>query len=300
MSVTLSGLLDVLDLQASGDGSYIGQCHPTAWGRLFGGQVIAQALVACARTVDVSRPPHSVHCYFILAGDTSIPINFEVERIRDGKSFATRRCVATQKGRAIFALSASFQIEEAGFDHAFPMPDVPQPDQLPSLKDVLAQYQAVLPKSVTAYFAQERAIELRPVSYDRYFGKNLPTTGQSFWVRADGPLPDDPAIQRAVLAYLSDMTLLDTALIAHNSSIFQPGLQMASLDHALWFHRPFKADQWLLYTQDSPNASGARGLTRGSIYTQNGTLVASVAQEGLIRQTQEGLIRQTIRPGPAQ
>jgi len=285
MSVTLTGLLDILDLQATGPDGFIGQCHPTAWGRLFGGQVIAQALVACARTVESTRAPHSVHAYFILAGDTSVPIEFEVERIRDGKSFATRRCVAKQKGRAIFALSASFQVEECGFDHAFPMPDVPKPDQLPSLKDILTQYAAVLPKSVSAYFSQDRAIELRPVSYDRYFGKNPATAGQSLWVRADGKLPDDPAIHRAVLAYLSDMTLLDTALIAHNSSIFQPGLQMASLDHALWFHRPFKADEWLLYTQDSPNAFGARGLTRGLIYALDGTLVASVAQEGLIRQT---------------
>ena len=285
MSVTLTGLLDILDLQSTGENGFIGQCHPTAWGRLFGGQVIAQALVACARTVESAPAPHSVHAYFILAGDTSVPIEFEVERIRDGKSFATRRCVAKQKGRAIFALSASFQVEEGGFDHAFPMPDVPKPDQLPSLKDVLTQYATALPKSVTAYFAQDRAIELRPVSYDRYFGKSSATAGQNLWVRADGKLPDDPAIHRAVLAYLSDMTLLDTALIAHKSSIFQPGLQMASLDHALWFHRPFKADEWLLYTQDSPNAFGARGLTRGLIYALDGTLVASVAQEGLIRQT---------------
>ena len=285
MSVTLTGLLDILDLQSTGENGFIGQCHPTAWGRLFGGQVIAQALVACVRTVESARAPHSVHAYFILAGDTSVPIEFEVERIRDGKSFATRRCVAKQKGRAIFALSASFHVEEGGFDHAFPMPDVPKPDQLPSLKDVLTQYATALPKSVTAYFAQDRAIELRPVSYDRYFGKSSATAGQNLWVRADGKLPDDPAIHWAVLAYLSDMTLLDTALIPHKSSIFQPGLQMASLDHALWFHRPFKADEWLLYTQDSPNAFGARGLTRGLIYALDGTLVASVAQEGLIRQT---------------
>ncbi len=285
MSVTLTRLLDILDLQATGENSFIGHCHPTAWGRLFGGQVIAQALIACTRTVESARSPHSLHAYFILAGDTSVPIEFEVERIRDGKSFATRRCVAKQKGRAIFALSASFQVHEGGFDHAFPMPDVPKPDQLPSLKDILTQYAAALPKTVSAYFAQDRAIELRPVSYDRYFGKSPATAEQSLWLRADGKLPDDPAIHRAVLSYLSDLTLLDTALIAHNSSIFQPGLQVASLDHALWFHRPFKADEWLLYTQDSPNAVGARGLTRGLIYAQDGTLVASVAQEGLIRQT---------------
>jgi len=283
MAVTLPGLLKLLDLKQVTADSFHGYCHETAWKRVFGGQVIAQALVACERTVEPDRMPHSLHAYFILAGDPSLPVHFEVERIRDGKSFNTRRCVASQAGRAIFALSASFQIAEEGFDHAAPMPDVPKPDQLPVLADMIKAMADKLPKSVVAYFGQERAIEMRPTNYDRYLGKIPMEPKQAIWMRAQAQMPGDPTLHRAVLAYLSDMTLLETALIMHGRNVFQPGMQVASLDHALWFHRPFRADEWLLYTQDSPNASGARGLTRGMLYTQDGRLVASVAQEGLIR-----------------
>eukprot|EP01037_Dinobryon_pediforme_P009430 gene9430-9510_t len=284
MSVTLPELLTLLDLQQTGEDEFLGLSHGTAWNRVFGGQVIAQALVACERTVGAQRPPHSAHAYFILAGDPNLPIRFAVERIRDGKSFATRRCLASQNGKAIFALSASFQIEESGFDHAFNMPDVPMPGQLLPMQEVLHKYKDQLPASVLAYFARQRAIEIRPTSLDRYTGTQSREPRQAIWMRAAGQIPDDPMQHRAILAYLSDMTLLETALIAHGRSIFQPGLQVASLDHVLWLHRPFRADEWLLYTQDSPNASGARGLTRGLIYAQDGRLVASVAQEGLIRQ----------------
>jgi acyl-CoA thioesterase-2 len=253
---------------------------------VFGGLVIAQALVAAARTVE-DRTPHSLHCYFLLPGDPSAPIIYDVERLRDGRSFTTRRCVAIQHGSPIFTLSASFQVAETGLEHAIAMPAVPRPEDLPSEADLMQRYGAHLPAGVRRYLERERPLELRPVDPSRYLkrpGEAAPDPIQSVWIRASAPLPDDPAVHRAVLAYLSDMTLLDTALVAHNRSLFEPDLQVASLDHALWFHRPFRADEWLLYAQDSPSTSGARGLTRGSMFTTDGRLIASVAQEGLIRQ----------------
>ena len=283
MSSAIADLVSILDLERIEENIYRGTSPQVGWQRVFGGLVISQALVAASRTVE-GRPPHSLHAYFILPGDPSVPIVYEVDRIRDGKSFATRRCVAIQHGRAIFSLSASFQVEETGLEHSFDMPDVPAPETLPSEAEVIKRFGPMMPEAVRRYFERERPIELRPVDLARYIarGKNLPAV-QQVWVRAVAPLPDDPAIHRAVLAYLSDMTLLDTALIAHGKSVFDKTMQVASLDHALWFHRPFRADQWMLYAQDSPNANGARGLTRGSIYAQTGELIASVVQEGLMR-----------------
>lgn len=284
MSDAIAELLGILDLEKTGPDRFLGTSPKVGWQRVFGGLVIAQALVAAARTV-VDRAPHSLHAYFILPGDPAVPIAYEVERIRDGKSFATRRCVAIQHGKAIFALSASFQVEETGLEHQFDMPDVPEPEALPSEADVRAQFGHLMPPAVRSYFERPRPIELRPVDLSRYLARGPALSpSQRIWVRAVAPLPDDPAVHRAVLAYLSDMTLLDTALITHGKSVFSKDLQVASLDHALWFHRPFRADQWLLYVQDSPNGSGARGLTRGLIYSRDGALVASVAQEGLIRE----------------
>jgi acyl-CoA thioesterase-2 len=253
---------------------------------VFGGLVISQALVAATRTV-TDRSPHSLHGYFLLPGDPSTPIIYEVDRLRDGRSFSTRRCTAIQHSRPIFTLAASFQTAEPGLDHAIPMPDVPKPEALPSEAELMQRYATRLPEGVKRYFERERPLELRPVDLNRYVGKagqSSPDPVQHIWMRAVSPLPDDPAVHRAVLAYLSDMTLLDTALVAHKRSLFEPDLQVASLDHALWFHRPFRADNWLLYSQDSPSTSGARGFTRGSIFMLDGTLVASVAQEGLIRE----------------
>ena len=283
MSSAIADLVSILDLERIEENIYRGTSPQVGWQRVFGGLVISQALVAASRTVE-GRPPHSLHAYFILPGDPSVPIVYEVDRIRDGKSFATRRCVAIQHGRAIFSLSASFQVEETGLEHSFDMPDVPAPETLPSEAEVIKRFGPMMPEAVRRYFERERPIELRPVDLARYIarGKNLPAV-QQVWVRAVAPLPDDPALHRAVLAYLSDMTLLDTALIAHGKSVFDKTMQVASLDHALWFHRPFRADQWMLYAQDSPNANGARGLTRGSIYAQTGELIASVVQEGLMR-----------------
>jgi acyl-CoA thioesterase II len=246
---------------------------------------VAQALVAAARTVE-ARPPHSLHGYFILPGDPSVPIVYEVERIRDGKSFATRRCVAVQHGRAIFSLAASFHVVEEGFAHQIAMPVVPDPESLTSEKELLERFGLMLPEPARLYFSRERPIEMRPVDLRRYIPGAQPTPiapVQHLWMRATGRLPDDPALHRAVLAYLSDLTLLDTALVVHQRTILDAGLQVASLDHALWFHRPFRADEWLLYAQESPTSGGARGLTRGSLFSRDGQLIASVVQEGLIR-----------------
>lgn len=279
----VENLLAILDLEQIEHNIYRGRVPDVGWQRVFGGLVISQALIAASRTVE-GRVPHSLHGYFLLPGDPSIPIVYQVERIRDGSSFATRRCVAVQHGRAIFSLSASYQVEEEGHAHQAIMPDVPGPDQLISPAEMVAAFGDKAPENIRRYFTRPQPIELRPVDVTRYLAreKGKPAV-QHVWVRAASRLPDDPAIHRAVLAYLSDMTLLDTSLVPHGLSFFTGGLQMASLDHSLWIHRPFRADEWLLYTQDSPSASGARGFSRGLLFTQDGVLAASTAQEGLIR-----------------
>ena len=286
MSFTATDLLDILQLETIEENIFRGRSPQVGWQRVFGGLVISQALVAASQTVS-DRPPHSLHGYFMLPGDPATPIIYEVERLRDGRSFATRRCTAIQHGQPIFTLAASFQTEEPGLDHALAMPDVPRPEDLPNETELVRRFGARLPEAVRRYFERERPLELRPVDLTRYgpqVGPAAPEPVQRIWMRVTGPLGDDPAIHRAALAYMSDMTLLDTALVPHRRSLFDPGLQVASLDHALWFHRPFRADDWLLYAQDSPSSGGARGLTRGLIYAPDGTLVASVAQEGLIRE----------------
>jgi acyl-CoA thioesterase-2 len=228
-----------------------------------------------------------LHAYFMRPGDPSVPIIYEVDRIRDGKSFATRRVVAIQHGEAIFSMSASFQVEEQGFDHQLPMPSVPPPEDLPSESDLKALFVEKAPEPVRRYWERERPLELRPVDLRHYLSREPLEPVQQVWIRATGRLPDDPNIHRSVLAYASDMTLLDTALFAHGRNIFDRDLQVASLDHALWFHRPFRIDEWLLYNEDSPSASGARGFSRGSLFSRDGRLIASVAQEGLIRRRHE-------------
>ncbi len=270
--------------------------------RIFGGQVAGQALVAAARTLEAERPRgrgpsgpvqstesgkhvepgrwvHSLHAYFLRAGDPKVPVLYEVDRIRDGRSFTTRRVVAVQHGKAIFNMSASFQVEESGFEHAFEMPDVTPPEDLPTVRERAEAYEG----HVGAWIDRPRPIDIRHVDWlppDRQ--RTLPPR-QRVWLRADGRLPDDPLVHTIVLTYASDMTLLDTAMLPHGGSWFDPSLFMASLDHAMWFHRPFRADDWLLYEQDSPNATNGRGLSRGLVFAREGTLVATVMQEGLIR-----------------
>ena len=278
----IEGLLSILDLEQLERNLFRGRSPQVGWQRVFGGQVIGQALVACCRTVD-DRQPHSMHAYFLLPGDPKVPIIYEVDRIRDGKSFTTRRVVAIQHGAAIFSMTTSFHLEEPGFDHATTTPQVPMPEELPSETEIRQTVLPRMPAAVRAYYERERPIELRPVEVRRYDGERHPEGRFHAWIRATGPLPDDPAIHQCVLAYASDMTLLDASLIPHGKTVFEPDIQPASLDHALWFHRPFRADEWLLYAQDSPSAQGGRGFARGLIFTREGRLIASVAQEGLIR-----------------
>jgi acyl-CoA thioesterase II len=281
-------LLRILDLTQTGDLTFRGDSIVTAWSRVFGGQVIAQALVAAQRTVASSLHVHSLHAYFILAGDSALSIDYAVDPIRDGRSFATRRVVASQNGRAIFALSASFQLFETGLEHQFKMPDVAMPETLMSDSDLLTAFGAKLPEAVQRSWSRQRPIEFKPVSLAHFMSNEKLPPVQRMWLRAKadlpGELPDDPQIQTALLAYLSDMTLLDSALYAHGRSIFDASMQVASLDHAMWFHGPVDLSDWHLYDQDSPWTGGARGLTRGQIFARDGRLVASVAQEGLMRE----------------
>lgn len=280
----VADLLAILDLEQLEVNLFRGRSPQSRWQRVFGGQVIGQALVAASRTVEPERRPHSLHAYFLLGGDPKVPIIYEVDRIRDGKSFTTRRVVAIQHGQPIFSMSASFHVEEAGFSHQSAMPDVPPPEKLPSGPELPAAALATMPEVVRRFFEQERPVELRPVEIERYLGKSTKDPRFHIWIRTTGPLPDDPSIHQCVLAYASDMMLLDTSLIPHGRTVFDRRIMAASLDHALWFHRPFRADEWLLYAQDTPSASGARGFSRGLIFKRDGTLVASVAQEGLVRE----------------
>ncbi|MEO0328034.1 MAG: acyl-CoA thioesterase II [Pseudomonadota bacterium] len=297
MSDPVETLLNVLDLEYIEQNLYRGESPNVGWQRVFGGQVIGQALVAAQRTVEEGRIVHSLHGYFMRPGDPSVPIVYEVDRIRDGKSFTTRRVVAIQHGRAIFSMSASFQITEEGLEHFVPMPDAPDPETLPSGQQLAEKYIDHAPKGVREYWQRARPIELRPIHVDHYITDRKLEPRQDIWLRATGPLPDDPAIQQAVLAYASDMTLLDTSLFAHGRAVFDPTLQVASLDHAMWFHRPINMEEWHLYSQDSPNSSGARGFTRGSIYDAKGNLVASVAQEGLIRERNDSKPKTSVSGG---
>ncbi len=282
MSQAVKSLLEILNLERLEVNLFRGLSPQSRWQRVFGGQVIGQALVAATHTVE-ALPVHSLHAYFLLGGDPKVPIIYEVDRIRDGRSFTTRRVVAIQHGHAIFSMSASFHRNEPGFSHQAEMPKVPGPEDLPSEAQIREKIMPMMPEPVRRYYEQERPIELRPVEYSRYLSKEHRSPHFNVWIRATAALPDDPAIHQCVLAYASDMTLLDTSLIPHGQTVFNKRIQAASLDHALWFHRPFRADDWLLYAQDTPNASGARGLSRGLIFSRRGELVATVAQEGLIR-----------------
>lgn len=283
MSTAVATLMETLDLEPLEVNLFRGRSPQVGWQRVFGGQVIGQSLVAATRTVE-DRSVHSLHGYFIRPGDPDVPIIYEVDPYRDGRSFTTRRVVAIQHGKPIFSMAASFHVAEDGLDHQFDMPDVPAPEDLPSEKELVARFSDAIPEMIRKYWERDRPIELRPVALRNYLEPVPAEPFQHVWIRASDTLPDDDALHQCVLAYASDMTLLDTALIAHGRTLFDRDLQLASLDHALWFHRTFRADEWLLYSQDSPSSSNALGLTRGSIFTRNGSLVASVAQEGLIRQ----------------
>lgn len=278
----LATMLCVLDLENIEADMFRGSSPKDRWQRVFGGQVLGQALAAAARTVE-ERVCHSLHAYFLRAGDPKVPILYRVERSRDGVSFTARRVVALQHDQAIFTMAASFQLPEEGLEHQAAMPDVPGPETLPSEEEWRAGIAGKLPEPVRAWFLRPRPIEFRAVDPANRFAQGPHKPQQTVWFRAVGALPRTPSLHQCVLAYASDMTLLDTSLLPHGFNLFAPQLQLASLDHAIWFHRPARVDEWLLYVQDSPSASGGRGLNRGLIYRRDGTLAASVAQEGLIR-----------------
>lgn len=280
---SVADLLDLLELERLEVDLYRGRQPDTAMQRVFGGQVAAQALRAACNTVDQELQVHSLHAYFLRPGDTAVPIVYDVERIRDGRSFSTRRAVARQHGRAIFYLTASFHVDELGFDHQDTMPEVPAPEDCPTMGDL---YRAVTGRDDDAWEREWAALDVRYAADSRPGGRLVdaqrPARAQ-MWVRASGPVPDDPVVNTCVLTYVSDLTLLGVSLVPHGLIISSPQIQPASLDHTMWFHRPFKADEWMLYDQASPSASGGRGLAVGHVFNLDGALIASVAQEGLIR-----------------
>lgn len=277
-------LLTLLDLETIGDDRFRGYSPASSGRQVYGGQAVAQALVAVTRTAPADRPCHSLHAYFVLAGDPRTPIDFAVERVRDGRSFTTRRCVATQRGQTIFSMEASFQIREDGLAHAIAAPEVPDPDSLEDIGALVARFRDFLPGPAERWLDRPTALDMRVVAPETMLApRRAAGASQQIWFRVGGPLPEDQPLHSALLAYLSDMTLLNTALLAHGRTIFDPDIQVASLDHALWIHGAVKVDDWLLYAQESPQAAGARALTRGQIFARDGRLLASVAQEGLIR-----------------
>jgi acyl-CoA thioesterase-2 len=273
-------LVKLLDLEAIEVNIFRGVSPDEERQRVFGGQVAGQALVAAARTVEPGRTVHSLHAYFLRPGDPHLPILYEVDRIRDGRSFTTRRVVAIQHGKAIFNLQSSFQVPEAGLDHQAPIPETTPPEDLPTFRERMAPYAEMLGD----WYDRPRPIDQRHVDWTPIDRREPQPPHQRVWMRADGSLPDDPVLHACVLTYSSDMTLLDTALLPHGGGYGDPtSVFMASLDHAMWFHRPFRADEWMLYSQDSPSASAGRGLGRGLIFTRDGQLAVTVVQEGLVR-----------------
>ena len=277
----LIALLDVEPLEVD---LFRGRTSDSGWVRVYGGQVVGQALMAASKTVGADRPAHSLHAYFLRAGDPAAPIVYRVERDRDGRSFTTRRVVAIQHGRPIFNMAASFQLIEPGLSHAAAMPEVPGPESLPTEYESFLQNSADLDEAFrTRWLARERPFEFRGVEPQGWLSPGVRPPVSHNWFRPAAPVSADPVLARALLAYASDMTLLDTCLLPHAIGWSDPGLQVASLDHALWFHGDPPLDDWLLYAQDSPAAGGARGLNRGLIFARDGRLVASAMQEGLIR-----------------
>jgi len=284
MSAVLDELVSLLALERLEHNLFRGQSQDMGWGSVYGGQVLGQAVSAATQTVPEDRPVHSLHAYFLRPGDPKHPIVYDVDRIRDGKSFTTRRVVAIQAGRPIFNMSCSFQLEETGLEHQAEMPDVPEPESLQSERELWTSRLDLIPERFRARATAERPIELVPVEPIDPFSPQPKEPRHHVWVRAVGELPDDPALHRHLLAYCSDFGFVTTSLRPHAKTVFDPSMQVASLDHAMWFHRPFRMDEWLLHTIESPTASGARGVARGQFFTRDGTLVASTAQEGLIRQ----------------
>ena len=282
MNQLLDDLVKVMTLERLEMDLFRGESRDIGSPQIFGGQVLGQALMAATATVE-RRIVHSLHAYFLRRGDFNAPIVYEVDRARDGNHFSTRRIVAIQHGAQIFNMSASFQADEQGIDHQLAMPDVPPPDDLPELASYYRDAWAQLPPGVRRVLGQERPFEFRPTQVPSFLKAEKAEPLRHIWFRAAAPLPDEEAMHRCLLAYVSDFHLLDTALMPHGISTTVRTLVMASIDHAMWFHRRVRVDDWLLYSTDSPSASGARGFARGNIFSRDGRLVASTAQEGLLR-----------------
>ncbi|AJQ96867.1 acyl-CoA thioesterase [Gynuella sunshinyii] len=282
MSQVVEDLVKLLTLKENGDNRFIGHSQDLGFSRVFGGQVIGQGLSAASQTVS-DRHPHSLHAYFLRPGDAHHPIDYEVEHVRDGKSFSVRRVIASQFGKTILAMTASFQIEEQGVSHQEVMPNVPGPENFDSTVELFRQHADEIPEKVRDQFTAERPIEYRIVENQNPFRPRHGIGRRHMWIRSVAPLPDDLKIHQYMLAYTSDWGFLETALMPHGLSLGTRNLDIASLDHAIWFHRPFRLDDWLLFVADSPSASGCRGFVRGQIFNRAGELIASTTQEGLVR-----------------
>ena len=279
-------LLGLMELERLEDNLFRGASRDIGTERVFGGQVLAQALLAASHTVD-ERLAHSLHAYFLRAGDPEAPIVYDVDRSRDGRSFSARRVVAIQHGRPIFTLAASFQVEEEGLEHQFDMPEVPKPQEVEPIGDLPRDEYDRLPKNIQRWLARFGPFEFRPVRGADPHDRVPQPPFKDLWFKLHGDLEDEPKLHRALLAYVSDFHLVGTATLPHGISWVEGKLIMASLDHAMWFHRDFRLDDWLLYSCDSPSTGGGRGLARGMIYDRQGRLVASTAQEGVIRLRQQ-------------
>jgi acyl-CoA thioesterase II len=287
-SAVLDELISLLALEKIEENLFRGQSQDLGWGTVFGGQVLGQALSAAVQTVESERHVHSLHAFFLRPGDVKKPIVYDVDRIRDGGSFTTRRVVAIQSGNAIFNLAASFQKPEHGFQHQDAMPDAPPPESLKTEQEVLAPHVVDLPEKMRKSALAQGPFEMRPVSPKEHRVSFDPAPpARMVWLRTVGKLPDDPRLHPYLLAYASDHSFITTSLLPHGVNWMTPGMQVASLDHCMWFHHPFRADEWLLHVMESPSASGARGMVRGRVFTRDGKLVATTSQEGLIRKRSE-------------
>lgn len=284
MSQVLTDLLSLLELEKIEHGIYRGQSQDLGFKALFGGQVMGQAVSAALETVDEDRIIHSLHSYFLRPGDAEKPVVYEVENIRDGKSFNTRRVKAIQNGKPIYYMTASFQLAEEGFEHQDKMPIVPQPDEISSYSDFIFDHQEFIPENIRGKFLSEKPIEVRPIQKYNWVRPEKSDPICQMWIKANGTLSDARKAHFCMLSYCSDFQFLTTSLMPHGATHWDPNFQIASVDHAMWFHRPFRIDEWLLYSTESPSASGGRGLVKGQIFNQKGELVASTMQEGVIRQ----------------
>lgn len=284
-ATALGRLLDVLAITDLGGDRFQGGNVDSGRKRIYGGQVLAQAVIAASRTVDPARPMHSLHAYFLVGGKPAEPVIYATDRLRDGGSFTTRQVTALQGAETLFSMCASFHRDEPGLVHQAAMPETPPPEEVATVAELLARADISMPAPMRAYYSREMPIDVRFVDIGRFLGTDSQPPCQRIWFKVRGALPDTPALHRALLAYASDFSLVETALLPHGRLIFGGDLQLASLDHALWFHRPFRADDWLLYAVDSPMAHGGRGFSRGAFFTADGQIVASVAQEMLMRPT---------------